>query len=102
MPASRPMVGMRQQDGPAAPASSPLPQRRVSGSTASLGKRRGKENWIAGEGKLTQLTASVRGNHVKGETLHQQSDLYHLSAATLHIHTSNITLWNRNVTKLMD
>lgn len=35
MPAIRLMVGMRQQDSPAAPVSSTLPQRRISGFSAA-------------------------------------------------------------------
>lgn len=36
MAACRLMVGMRQQNSPAAPVSPTLPQRRVSGSTAAF------------------------------------------------------------------
>lgn len=35
MPAIRLIVGMRRQDSPAAPVSSTLPQRRISGSSAA-------------------------------------------------------------------
>lgn len=55
MPAIRLMVGMKQQDSPAAPVSSTLPQRRISGSSAA--SLNGKEQKPGSEGKGSSHSA---------------------------------------------
>lgn len=77
VPASRPMVGMRQQDSPAAPVSLTLPQGRVAGSTAA--SVNGEKHKPGSEGKVSSHPTwhAVRGNIscLKGTLNSRQSDL---------------------------
>lgn len=69
-PAIRLIVGMRQQDSPAAPVSSTLPQRRISVSTAASVNGEEQNRNLDQRGKVAHTprnTLSEAIFHVSGE-----------------------------------
>lgn len=103
MAARRLMVGMRQQDSPAAPVSPTLPQRRVSGSTAAFVNGKEQKPGLEKKGSSHPAQHSVRDNIscLKRSSSSAIWSLQPLPAAMLHFLTCSFTLWNSTPNSIM-